>query len=92
MLRRDFLEWEAKGLKLLLAGTSSSFFASSDKSLLDSSPTSSSLLVSPGSLCSTHRTLWFAELLFSSFAAEHSEFSSKASDRDAAGLRGIVVD
>ena len=96
VLRRDFLEWEAIGLKLLLAGTSSSFLASSDKSLLDSSPTSSSLPESLGSLCSAvfwplseigSLTLGFA--LFSSLAAEHSELFSIASDRDSAGLGGF---
>ena len=94
VLRRDFLEWEAIGLKLLLAGTSSSFLASSDNSLLDSSPTSSSLLESLGSLCSAvFGPLRFAaESLFSSLAAEHSEFFSTASSgRDAtAGLGGIL--
>ena len=94
VLRRDFLEWEAIGLMLLLAGTSSSFFASSDKPLLDSSPTSSSLLESLGFLCSAvfgPLTLGFAaESLFSSLAGEHSEFFSTASDRDAAaGLGGF---
>ena len=90
VLRRDFLEWEAIGLKLLLAGTSSSFLASSDKSLLDSSPTSSSLLESLGSLCSAV-PLGFAVSLFSSLAGEHSEiFSTASSGRDAAaGLGGF---
>ena len=90
VLRRDFLEWEAIGLKLLLAGTSSSFLASSDKSLLDSSPTSSSLLESLGSLCSAvFGPLGFAVSLFSSLAAEHSEFFSTASSgRDAAAWLG----